>query len=84
VWLLMARLPTSFLPDEDQGFVFVNINLPSGAADTRLQGVLDEVRDYFAKQPDVLSFYQVSGLNGDQASARAFVRLKTWEERPLA
>ncbi|MGE8400193.1 MAG: efflux RND transporter permease subunit [Delftia tsuruhatensis] len=83
VWLLMARLPTSFLPDEDQGFVFVNINLPSGAADTRLQGVLDEVRDYFAKQPDVLSFYQVSGLNGDQASARAFVRLKTWEERPL-
>ena len=83
VWLLMARLPTSFLPDEDQGFVFVNINLPSGAADTRLQGVLDEVRDYFAKQPDVVSFYQVSGLNGDQASARAFVRLKTWEERPL-
>ena len=83
VWLLMARLPTSFLPDEDQGFVFVNINLPSGAADTRLQGVLDEVRDYFARQPDVLSFYQVSGLNGDQASARAFVRLKTWEERPL-
>ena len=53
VWLLMARLPTSFLPDEDQGFVFVNINLPSGAADARLQGVLDEVRDYFAKQPDV-------------------------------
>ncbi len=83
VWLLMARLPTSFLPDEDQVFVFVNINLPSGAADTRLQGVLDEVRDYFARQPDVLSFYQVSGLNGDQASARAFVRLKTWEERPL-
>eukprot|EP01035_Chromulina_nebulosa_P047053 gene47053-63758_t len=54
VWLLMARLPTSFLPDEDQGFLYVNVNLPSGAADARLQSVLDQVRDYFAQQPDVL------------------------------
>jgi HAE1 family hydrophobic/amphiphilic exporter-1 len=30
VWLLMAKLPTSFLPDEDQGFVYVNVNLPAG------------------------------------------------------
>ena len=83
VWLLMARLPTSFLPDEDQGFLYVNVNLPSGAADARLQSVLDQVRDYFAQQPDVLSFYQVSGINGDQASARGFVRLKPWEDRTL-
>ena len=83
VWLLMARLPTSFLPDEDQGFVYVNVNLPSGASDARLQEVLDEVRDYLLKQPDVISFNQVSGLNGDQSSARGFVRLKPWAQRPL-
>ena len=84
VWLLLARLPTSFLPDEDQGFVSVSVNLPAGAADARLQEVLDQVRDYFAQQPEVISFNQVSGLSGDQSSARGFVRLKPWEARPLA
>ena len=84
VWLLMARLPTSFLPDEDQGFVIVSVNLPAGASDARLQVVLDEVRDYFLAQPEVVSFNQVSGLSGDQSSARGFVRLKSWAERPLA
>ncbi|MDO4591799.1 MAG: efflux RND transporter permease subunit, partial [Comamonadaceae bacterium] len=83
VWLLISRLPTSFLPDEDQGFVSVNVNLPAGAADARLQEVLDQVREYFAAQPDVISFNQVSGLSGDQSSARGFVRLKPWDERPL-
>lgn len=83
VWLLMKLLPTSFLPDEDQGFVSVNINLPAGAADARLQEVLDQVRDYFAQQPEVISFNQVSGLSGDQSSARGFVRLKPWDQRPL-
>ena len=84
VALLMHRLPTSFLPDEDQGFLYVNVNLPSGAADARLQDVLDQVRAYLLRQPEILSFYQVSGLNGDQSSARGFVRLKPWSERPLA
>ena len=83
VWLLFSRLPTSFLPDEDQGFVYVNVNLPSGAADARLQEVLDEIREYLLAQPDVISFNQVSGLSGDQSSARGFVRLKPWAERPL-
>ncbi|GAB2474604.1 efflux RND transporter permease subunit [Comamonas humi] len=81
VWLVMHRLPTSFLPDEDQGFLYVNVNLPAGAADTRLQDVLDETREYLLAQPDVVSFNQVSGLNGDQSSARGFIRLKPWSER---
>ena len=84
VWLLMQKLPTSFLPDEDQGFLYVNVNLPAGAADARLQDVLDEVREYLLGQPDVVSFNQVSGLSGDQSSARGFIRLKPWGERPLA
>lgn len=83
MWVLLDRLPTSFLPDEDQGFVFVSVNLPAGAADARLQVVLDEVRHYFTQHSDVVSFNQVSGLSGDQSSARAFVRLKPWAQRPL-
>ena len=83
MWVLLQRLPTSFLPDEDQGFVFVSVNLPAGAADARLQQVLDQVREYFLAQPEVVSFNQVSGLSGDQSSARGFVRLKTWAQRPL-
>ena len=83
MWVLLERLPTSFLPDEDQGFITVNVNLPAGASDARLQLVLDEVRRYFMQQDEVVSFNQVSGLSGDQSSARAFVRLKPWEQRPL-
>ncbi|MDA1587741.1 efflux RND transporter permease subunit, partial [Bacillus cereus group sp. TH230-1LC] len=63
--------------------VFVSVNLPAGAADARLQQVLDQVREYFLAQPEVVSFNQVSGLSGDQSSARGFVRLKTWAQRPL-
>ena len=83
IWIVVRHLPTSFLPDEDQGFLYVNVNLPAGAADTRLQDVLDEVREYLLAQPDVISFNQVSGLNGDQSSARGFIRLKPWSERLL-
>jgi len=84
VWLLLARLPTSFLPDEDQGFLFLSVNMPAGATDARLQTVLGQVREYFMAQDEVISFNQVSGLGGNQASARAFVRFKPWSERTLA
>ena len=83
VWVLFKNLPTSFLPDEDQGFVYVSVNLPAGATDERLNQVLDQVKDYLLAQPEVISFNQVSGLSGVQGSARGFVRLKTWAERPL-
>jgi len=84
VWLLLARLPTAFLPDEDQGFLFLNISMPPGATDARLQAVLSQVREYFMAQDEVLSVNQVSGLGGNQASARAFVRFKPWGERASA
>jgi HAE1 family hydrophobic/amphiphilic exporter-1 len=82
-WVLFKNLPTSFLPDEDQGFVYVSVNLPAGATDERLDQVLNQVKDYLLAQPEVLSFNQVSGLSGVQGSARGFVRLKPWDERPL-
>ncbi len=84
VWWLMSKLPTSFLPDEDQGFVYVNVNLPAGASDARLQAVLDEVREYFLKQPDVVSFNQVSGLSGDRKLCTRFCALEDLGRTPAA
>jgi HAE1 family hydrophobic/amphiphilic exporter-1 len=81
VWLLISRLPTAFLPDEDQGFLYVSFNLPAGAADARLQKVVNEVQAYFSQHPDVLSLNTVTGQNGDQSSGRGFIRLKPWSER---
>ncbi|MDA8521556.1 efflux RND transporter permease subunit [Acidovorax sp. NCPPB 4044] len=82
--VLFMRLPTAFLPNEDQGAVQVQITLPAGSSNTRLQAVMAEVQKYFAAQPDVVSFNSITGSNGDQSSARGFVRLKDWSERPLA
>ncbi len=80
---LFNKLPTSFLPIEDQGYMRISISLPPGGTDARLQVVMQQVRDYFAKQSDVVSFNAITGLSGDQGSARGFLRLKDWSERPL-
>jgi hydrophobe/amphiphile efflux-1 (HAE1) family protein len=81
VVVLFARLPTSFLPDEDQGFVSVLINLPAGASNARLQPIVAQVQEYFGRQPEVISINVLTGQNGDQSSARAFAKLKPWAER---
>ncbi|MDD2846770.1 MAG: efflux RND transporter permease subunit, partial [Rhodoferax sp.] len=78
---LFSKLPTSFLPVEDQGYMQIQISLPPGGTDARLQAVMKEVQAYFARQPDVVSFNSITGLSGDQASARGFLRLKDWSQR---
>ena len=84
VVVLFSRLPTAFLPDEDQGFVTVQMNLPPGASNARLQPIVTEVQEYFGKFPEVVSINVLTGQNGDQSSARAFVKLKDWDERTEA
>ncbi len=83
VALLFKALPTSFLPNEDQGFVTASITLPSGATDERLGGVLNEIKDYFLAKPEVLRVNSIAGNNGNQNSGSMFIRLKPWGERPL-
>ncbi|EGI76333.1 efflux RND transporter permease subunit [Hylemonella gracilis] len=75
------RLPTSFLPDEDQGVLMAMVQLPSGATDARTVAVLKDVQDYLRQQPEVKSYLSIRGLNGDQASANFFLMLKDWSER---
>ncbi|MBI1178787.1 efflux RND transporter permease subunit [bacterium] len=84
VGLLYVRLPSSFLPSEDQGYFITNIQLPVGATRDRTQQVLDQVEEYFLKQPEIESFITVAGFsfNGrGQNSALSFGRLKDWSER---
>ena len=84
VALLYARLPTSFLPQEDQGNIIVNVQLPPGATQERTLSVIKQVEDYILKQPEVQSMVGVLGFSFSglgQNSALAFVTLKDWDQR---
>jgi multidrug efflux pump len=84
VWLFW-HLPTSFLPDEDQGYFISLIQLPPGATRERSQEVLSEVEQFYLKQPEVAHVIGVLGFSffgRGQNAATAFIRLKEWDERP--
>ncbi|WIM07053.1 MAG: efflux RND transporter permease subunit [Candidatus Nitricoxidivorans perseverans] len=82
--LLFARLPGSFLPEEDQGYFISMIQLPAGATQERTLEVLKRVEDFYLKQPEVHHVIGVVGFSffgRGQNAALAFVRLKDWDER---
>ena len=82
--LLFTRIPTSFLPDEDQGILFTIVQLPPGATEERTNVVLDQIADHFKKDPAVESAFTVSGFSFSgpgQNAGMAFVRLKDFEKR---
>jgi len=81
---LYVRMPSAFLPEEDQGYFMTIIQLPVGATDARTTDVIHQVEDYFSKQPEIENYFTVAGFsfNGRaQNSALAFLKLKPWEER---
>src|SRR5512137_312163 len=86
---LLLRLPTSFLPDEDQGILFAQIVLPAGATQERTLKVLREVERHFLvdEKATVQSLFTVAGFSfsgSGQNAGIAFVRLRDWSERPGA
>jgi len=86
---LYARLPGSFLPDEDQGFMFAQVTTPVGATVERTSKVLDTVREYFLTQEkdSVEGVFTVTGFSfggHGQSSGLVFIRLKDWAVRPGA
>ncbi len=79
-----TRLPTSFLPNEDQGTMLVNVQLPPGATQERTRAVMQQVEGFVLKQPEVQSMVSVLGFSFSgqgQNAALAFVTLKDWSER---
>ena len=83
---LFQRMPTAYLPDEDQGILLVQAMLPSGSTLEQTEKVIDKVRDYFLTQEKdaVESFMSVSGmsLSGQgQNMGLGFAKLKDWKLR---
>src|SRR5450830_441322 len=84
VGLIFYRMPSSFLPNEDQGYIIANIQLPAGATLERTSSVMKDVEAYVLKQPEVASMVTVLGFNFSgqgQNVALAFIPLKDWKER---
>jgi multidrug efflux pump len=82
--LMYQRLPTSFLPAEDQGTMLVNVQLPPGATQERTLAVMQQVEGFVLKQPEVQGMVSVLGFSFSgqgQNAALAFVTLKDWSER---
>ena len=89
VALLYARLPTSFIPDEDAGILYGQVQTPPGASKERTWVALDAAQDYFlTKESDVVDgVLTVVGFNfagTGQNSGLVFVKLKDWSARKKA
>jgi len=85
-WLFSAHLPTSFLPDEDQGYLYINMQLPNAASLERTSAAATQVEGVLAKTPGVEYTTSVVGfslLSYVRTSYNAFfwVSLKPWDER---
>ncbi|GGE22997.1 multidrug efflux RND transporter permease subunit [Aureimonas endophytica] len=83
---IWQKLPSTFLPVEDQGYFFVVVQLPDGASLERTDAVAAKVRDVLEKTPGVDIVGSISGLNfltnaAQSNSAVEFAILKPWEER---
>ncbi|MDB5951910.1 MAG: multidrug efflux transporter permease subunit, partial [Massilia sp.] len=84
VALMFVRMPSSFLPNEDQGYIIANIQLPAGATISRTSKVLADAEAFIMKQPEVANMVGVVGFNFSgqgQNVALAFIPLKDWKDR---
>ena len=81
-----SRLPSSFLPDEDQGYMFMNLQLPNASSLQRTEATAHQIEDVLAKTPGVESTASVIGfsllsLTRSSYNAFFFVTLKEWKDR---
>ncbi|MCC8400330.1 multidrug efflux RND transporter permease subunit [Paraburkholderia sp. MMS20-SJTN17] len=79
------RLPTGFLPTEDQGHIFITYTSAPGSTEQRTQHAIDQVEAFLRQQPQVRNIASVTGFSffgQGQSAALSFVDLKPWDERP--
>lgn len=84
-----TRIPSAFLPSEDQGVLLTMAQLPAGSTLEKTNGVLTQIKDYFlgAERENVESIMLVSGFSfagSGQNAGMGFVKLKDWSERKRA
>lgn len=85
MWLMNRLLPQSFMPQEDQGYFTVELELPEGATIERTRTVTNRAIDFLMADPDVEYVLNVTGssprVGTNQAHSQLTVILKPWNER---
>ncbi len=86
---LFTRIPTAFLPEEDQGILFAQVQAPAGASAERTKAVIDQAVNYLLEneKDSVASVFAVSGFSfggRGQNAAILFIKLRDWKERSAA
>ena len=82
---LFRSVPTGFIPDEDQGYLIIQVQGPDGMALTKTQDVMEQVKVILQQQSEVKSVFAIGGFTFSGTGpnmATIFVPLKTWAERP--
>ncbi len=84
---LMWQRPSGFLPEDDQGYLLMVVQLPPGASLQRTEQVLEKIREVVQKQPEVDSMLGITGLNllaqvNTPYTGSVFIPLKPWSQRP--
>lgn len=84
--LVFVRLPTSFVPDEDQGTMMTILRLPSGSTLNQTNAAMDKIIDYYQQQEstNVASVFAITGfsvMGNGQNTGMAFVKLHDWDDR---
>lgn len=87
LWFCFQKIPSSYLPEEDQGVFFVMTQLPAGATLERTDAVIDQIEGYLMSAEgknleSVMSVVGFSFAGSGQNVAMSFVKLKPWDERP--
>ncbi|HET7300433.1 MAG TPA: efflux RND transporter permease subunit, partial [Oleiagrimonas sp.] len=83
---LFAKMPSSFLPSEDQGYAMIIVQLPPGATLSRTQGVMAKIRHILDKDPAFDAYFEISGFSfvgSGENVGMGFVKLKNWEDRSV-
>ncbi len=85
-YLVSTRIPSAFLPVEDQGYFFAVVQLPDGASLERTEALVEKVRQTLSAEPGIDTVMGINGLNfltfANQSNAAAvFAVLKPWDER---
>ncbi|MBV1790645.1 efflux RND transporter permease subunit [Marinobacterium sp. D7] len=81
---LYVKMPTAFLPDEDQGVLLTLVQLPSGATQGRTLEVMKQIEAFAEQEENIESLFTVAGFSfagQGQNMGLAFMKLKPWDER---
>jgi HAE1 family hydrophobic/amphiphilic exporter-1 len=86
LFYLFQKMPTAYLPDEDQGILFVQAQLPSGSTLEQTDKIMDEIREHIEQNESeavesVLTISGASFAGGGQNMGMSFIKLKDWELR---